>query len=232
MRRAQQESFNKRFSDIIHRCGLHFGYEHVVPHPKHLGAAIPRKHMYHMRLAHEHVSLVHVDVATVGYLGSPIDLDRLDQHARAQVVQEGVLIVCAEERRVHDSVCGREFRGEYLGPRPEVATRRVSVVRCRGGRRNKPLFLIWRRCMGGLFTPNDNVTSEAPNFLAANVVKDEISIVILAVCLGMYIMLEPVEYPEEIARGRRVRGFSPGGDSTGERRRRDGSRRGHLKYEW
>src|SRR5260221_7309232 len=58
-RRAQQESFNKRSSAIVHRCGLHFGYEHVVPHPKHLGAAIPREHMYHMRLAHEHVSLVH-----------------------------------------------------------------------------------------------------------------------------------------------------------------------------
>ncbi len=91
-RRAQQESFNKRSSAIVHRCGLHFGYEHVVPHPKHLGAAIPREHMYHMRLAHEHVSLVHVDVAAANHLGSPIDLDRLDQRARAQVVQERMLI--------------------------------------------------------------------------------------------------------------------------------------------
>jgi hypothetical protein len=74
------------------------------------------------------------------------------------------------------------------------------------------LFLIWQRCIGGLLTPNDNVTGEAPNFLAAiELVKDEISIVILAACLWAYIMLEPVEYPEEIARGRGVRGSLTGG---------------------
>ena len=68
--------------------------------------------------------------------------------------------------------------------------------------------------MGGLLTPNDNVTGEAPNFLAAiDAVKDEISIVILAACLGTYIMLEPVEYPEEIVRGMGVRGFSHRGET-------------------
>ena len=135
-------------------------------------------------------------MAETDLLGCPIDLDRLYQRARAQVVQERVLIVCAEERRVHDSVCGRDFGEGYLGPRLEVATRRASVVRCRGGRRNESLLLIRRRCMGGLLTPDDDVTDKAPNFFAAiDAVKDEISIVILAVCLGTYIILEPVEYP-------------------------------------
>jgi len=135
-------------------------------------------------------------MAMTDLLGKPIDPDRLYQRARAQVVQERVLIVCAEERRVHDSECRRGFGGGYLGPRLEVATRRVSAVRCRGGRRNEPLPLIWRRCMGGLLTPNDTVTDEAPNFFAAiDGAKDEISVVILAVCLGTYIMLEAVEYP-------------------------------------
>jgi hypothetical protein len=56
--------------------------------------------------------------------------------------------------------------------------------------------------MGGLLIPKDNITGEAPNFLATiDAVKDEISIVILAVCLGTYIILEPVEYLEGRFRG-------------------------------
>src|SRR5260221_13611030 len=78
-RGAQQESFNKRSSAIVHRCGLHFGYEHVVPHPKHLGAAILREHMYHMRLAHEHVSLVHGHKAPPNDPGNPTVPNALPQ---------------------------------------------------------------------------------------------------------------------------------------------------------
>jgi hypothetical protein len=69
------------------------------------------------------------------------------------------------------------------------------------------LFLVWRRCIGG---PNNNVTGEAPDFLATiDTVKDEISIVILAVCLGTHIILEPVEYLEGRFKGLSHRGETP-----------------------
>src|SRR5260221_1807320 len=91
-RRAQQESFNKCSSAIVHRCGLHFGYEHVVPHPKHLGAVIPREHMYHMRLAHEHVSLVHVREAPHNDLSKRAFTDAPPPPSTAQALNVGMII--------------------------------------------------------------------------------------------------------------------------------------------
>ena len=48
-----------------------------ILYPKHLSATIPHKHMYYIRRAHEHMSLVHVDMAETNVLRSPIDPDRL-----------------------------------------------------------------------------------------------------------------------------------------------------------
>jgi len=48
-----------------------------IPYPKHLGAAILHKHMYYIRCAHEHMSLVHVDMAETNILQSLIDPDHL-----------------------------------------------------------------------------------------------------------------------------------------------------------
>ena len=70
----------------------------------------------------------------------------------------------ADEHQVYGSVCICVFRDGYLGPQLEVATCHVSVVRCHGSHRNKSLPLIWWRCMGGLLTPNDNITDKVPNF--------------------------------------------------------------------
>ena len=70
----------------------------------------------------------------------------------------------ADKHRVHGLVCICVFGDGYLGPRLEVATRRISVVCCRGSHRNELLPLIWWQCIGGLLTPNDNVTDEVPNF--------------------------------------------------------------------
>ena len=48
-----------------------------ILYPKHLGATILHKHMYYIRRAHEHMSLIHVDMAETNVLQSLIDPDRL-----------------------------------------------------------------------------------------------------------------------------------------------------------
>ena len=48
-----------------------------ILYPKHLSAVIPHKHMYYIQCAHEHMSLVHVDMAETNILRSLIDPDCL-----------------------------------------------------------------------------------------------------------------------------------------------------------
>ena len=56
--------------------------------------------MHHHRLAHEHMSLAHIDVAYI--LRS--DIDRLHERSRAYIVQVSAIHACTEERRVCESV--------------------------------------------------------------------------------------------------------------------------------
>ena len=85
---------------------------------------------------------------------------------------------------------------------------------------------------------DSKIAREAPDFPAAiHALKDEISILVVAVSLGANVILENqlststtcgqvgVEPENEVVRGLAL---SPGEDSIGERQRRDGSRRAHL----
>lgn len=69
--------------------------------PQHLVAPIgSRKHMERPRLAHEYMSLVHIDVAYIfrAYI------DRLHERPRAHINQVSAFHARAEERRVRESV--------------------------------------------------------------------------------------------------------------------------------
>ena len=88
---------------------------------------------------------------------------------------------------------------------------------------------------------DSKIAGEAPDFLEAIVaIKDEISIFVLAVGPGTNVILEsPLNTSTKygkvgVERGKGVvkgLALSPGGDSIGERQRRDGSRRAHPTCE-
>jgi len=97
--------------------------------------------------------------------------------------------------------------------------------------------------MGRHLVLDSKIAGEAPDFLVAILaIKDEISIFVLAVGPGTNVILEnPLSDSTKrrqvgVERGKGagvVRGLalSPGGDSIGERQRRDGSRRAHPTCE-
>jgi len=142
------------------------------------------------------MSLVHVDIADSADMHPlllqvlfDIELDRLHKRARAHVVQERVLVVRAEQRRVRESVRERKFGEGQLGPRTEVPTWRVSVVHRRGECRRTSLFPVRRRMARSLVV-DCKVACEAPDFnVAVEAVKDEIAIFILAVGPGTNVIL-------------------------------------------
>ena len=144
-----------------------------------------------MRCAHERVSLVHVDVpdaATQTHL--VIEVDRLHEYTRAHVVQGRVVVARAHERRIRESVRGREFGEGQLGPWSEVAQRCVSVVHRRGKCRRAPLCPVRRRMARHLALVR-KIAREAPDLPAAvHAIKDEISILVVAVGLGTNVILE------------------------------------------
>ena len=141
-----------------------------------LAAALPRKHMDRVRLAHECVSLVHVNVADC----PEIDVDRLHERTGAHVVQESLLGVRAYERRVRESVRGRVLMGLQQRP-PELPTGRILMVH-RGGAGGRVHLLAVRRRMGGDLAFCGEVAGQTPDFLfPVKAVENEIPIVVLAV---------------------------------------------------
>ena len=174
--------------------------EQSVRYLQHLGGvAVPRIHTQGVRIAHERVSLVHVDVAdATTRTRLDIKVDRLHEYTRAHVVQERVLVVRAKEGRIRESVRARGFGERQLGPRSEAALRRVLGVHRRGECRRASLSLVRRR-MARHLVLDSKIAGEAPDFLVAILaIKDEIPIFVLAVGLGTNVKLEnPLSDPTE-----------------------------------
>src|SRR6266702_4212295 len=89
-----------------------------------LAAALPRKHMHCIRLAHERVALVHVDVAEI----PKTDVNGLHEGTRAHVVQESMFVARGYECRVREPVRARGLGERHQCPGPELPTRRVLMV--------------------------------------------------------------------------------------------------------
>ena len=135
--------------------------------------------MYHIRLAHEYVALVHVDTEDLLY----VDVDRLLEGTRTHVVQESMLAARAYESRVRESVRVRGLLGPQHCPGPEMPTRCVVMVHLRSAGGHDPLVVIRPR-IGGDLAFGRNVAGQTPDFLLPGiviVVKDEIPVIILAV---------------------------------------------------
>ena len=111
-----------------------------------LAAALPRKHMHHMRLEHERVALIHVDFNEL----PKTEIDSLDEGTSAHVVQESMLVACAYERRVRKSVHVRVPVEPQQRPGPELPTRRVLMVHRRGASGRVHLLVVRRRIGGDL----------------------------------------------------------------------------------
>ena len=139
--------------------------------------------------AHEHMSLVHVDMAdsaivTCHFLQRPfldIEIDGLHKRARAHVMQERLFVSRAEQRRVRESERECVFAEGQLGPWTEMPAWRVSAVHRRGERRRTSLSLVRRRMLRSLVVVR-KVAGEAPDFkVFVEAVKDKIAIFIFAV---------------------------------------------------
>src|SRR6266571_5189438 len=111
---------------ILHALTILYGG--VRRYLQDLAAALPRKHMHRILIAHERVALVHVDIA-----GRPeTDVDRLHEGTRAHIVQKSMLVARAYERRVSESVRVRRLADPQQRPGPELPTRCVLMVHHRG----------------------------------------------------------------------------------------------------
>jgi hypothetical protein len=71
---------------ILHELTIPYGG--VRRNAQDLAAALPRKHMHYIPLAHECVALVHVDVAGI----PDADVERLHEGTRAYVVQGNISV--------------------------------------------------------------------------------------------------------------------------------------------
>jgi hypothetical protein len=142
--------------------------------------ALSRKHTHEIRLAHEHVSLVHVKVAGC----REMDVDFLQEGTRAHVIQESMVLVRKYERRVRKSVCVHRFIEPQQRPGPELPTRCVVMVQLRDvGILNH--LLRARRRIGSDLALDDKVAGQTPDILpiqlAIFAVKDEMPIVVFTV---------------------------------------------------
>jgi hypothetical protein len=197
-------------------------------YPQHLVPAIrSREHMQRLRLAHEHMPLVHVDVAYI----FRSDIDRLHERPRAHIMQVRVIHACAEEGRVCESVRAREGWEGELGPGSEMPARRMaSMCRDRGEELVRPfLFRVWWRERRHLWLALDKVTSKTPDFLlAVEPVKHEISIFVLAVGVGAHVVLDRAKSFGNPFTKMIIDPNSPGEDSIEGHQKIGGSRRDRL----
>ena len=141
-----------------------------------LDAALPQKHMHHILLANECVALAHID----GTDRLEIAVDRLHESTRAHIEQESLLIACAYNSRVHESVRAHEIRERPQCPGLELPTRRVLMVHRRGAGGRGHLYVVGRRINCNLVL-GGNFTDQAPDFLVpVSVVKYKIPAIVLA----------------------------------------------------
>ena len=101
-----------------------------------------------MQCTHERVLLVHVDVPdTTTQMHLVIKVDCLHKYTRVPIVQEHMLIAYPHKCQKYESAHGHEFGEGQLGPRSEVAQRRVLVMHCCGKcpSLHAPFCLVWRR---------------------------------------------------------------------------------------
>src|SRR6266702_5045973 len=169
---------------ILHALTILYGG--VRRYLQDLAAALPRKHMHRIRLAHERVALVHVDVAEI----PETVVDGLHEGTRAHVVQESMLVARGYECRVREPVRVRGLGERQQRPGPELPSRRVLMVyrRSPGGRAH---LLVVRRRTGGDLVLGGKVTGQAPDFLLpVFAVKDEISVFVLAMGMGADVRLQ------------------------------------------
>ncbi len=151
-----------------------------------LAAALPRKHMHCIRLAHERVALVHVDVAEI----PKTDVNGLHEGTRAHVVQESMFVARGYECRVREPVRARGLGERHQCPGPELPTRRVLMVHRRGAGGRMHLLVVGRRT-GGDLVLGGKVAGQTPDFLLpVFAVKDEISVFVLAMGMGADVRLQ------------------------------------------
>jgi hypothetical protein len=155
-------------------------YDGLRRYTQDLDAALSRKHMHHIQLAHERVPLVHVDVAD----RPEMNVNRLHSGTRANVVQENTLRARTYERRVREPVCGDNFVEPQQRPGPELPTRCVVTVNIGEHGGHGHLLVVRRRVSGDLAM--GKVTGQTPNFLEPATrftfaVKDEVPVVVFAV---------------------------------------------------
>ena len=102
--------------------------------------------MYHVRLTHECVALIHVNVRE----RLDTDVDRLHKRTCAHVVQESFPGARTYERRVRESIRARPAGIPQQRPGPELPARRVLMIHRRGSGGCIHLTVVRRR-MGGDF---------------------------------------------------------------------------------
>jgi hypothetical protein len=178
-------------------CDLRNG--RCVQYPQYLRAcggtsfvvAVARKHVQLFRVAHERMSVVDIDVAYGFHPLKQVEVDGLHERAGAYVVQKGVLLVRAEERRVCETVCVRPLGEGQFCPWSEMPPWSVSTVHRRRNCRHTSLGFVRWRVRGYHIAIVVAVADEAPDFfIIVEAVKDEISVFVLAVGSGTNVKLE------------------------------------------
>lgn len=145
-----------------------------------LAAVLPRIYMYRDCLAHNRVSLIHVNVADRLHL----DVDRLHKRTCAHVGQKRLFVVRTYERRVREAVRARQTGERQQRPGLELPTRCVLMVHLRGaGRRGFLEVCRWR--MGGVVVLGVKVAGQAPDLFSPDfVIEYEISALVFAMGIG------------------------------------------------
>ena len=180
--RGQGKYRDKRFAVYDGRRADDLRERNIERYAQHLVTPIrvaARIHIQRLGLTHEHISLIHIDVADI----RKAEVDRLHERARAHVVQKRPLAARGEESRVREPVRARERGERQLGPGPELPARRMFMVHRRKKIACAYLLLVWW-CVG-CHLASGTVAGQAPDFLLAiAAIVDEISVFVLAVGRG------------------------------------------------